>query len=1079
VAVTRRLPALAAALVAAALAGPARPALAGPAPSLFGRRLAGVTLEGTGQLLDANGRAKPVGGRELLSYLRLREGQPLTRTALRLGLTLFYQQNKDVLARVSVEGREADGGRVRLVLVAEPRRRVSQVTIRGEAGLDQNALQRAAELPPGTEFSPERVDKAATAMGLAYFRRGFRDAQIQWSARADGDDLAVAFQVSEGRPSTLVKVEFTGELGLDERELLTALDLEKNGQLSLDAVEAGVASLRARFRQRGFYRARIGPPRIQAADGRGVLQLALEAGPRFRLQVRGNRRFPHALLLDQLRYSGEEALDPAMQRELAERLRAFYELAGYPTVKVLARETERPPPTDPALPSVNERLVSFAIDEGPRAQVVAREFPGLTVFTQEEFEQRIDVALADAMPEVLQGERTQTMREVARVSGHGGAPTLESPRPLPSEVYAGGTYRAALELLTDLYKSRGYLDARVGPAELVLCSAAPDRARPPAAGGPAGNVAWQRRCEPGTALVRVPVVEGRQTTVRSVELVGAVRLGDEQRDRAITLKRGDPLSFFAVEESRAALAAAYQAEGYLFADVVDEVEVDDLAATASVKLDVHEGPRVRASRVVLQGLNPRTDRQLVLDALVLAPGDVVTPQARQLCIRNLLSLGLFTSATVKLGETPEEERQEEPEKPLVVVLREKPTVALQATGGFSAVDGPRIAAQATFNNVAGRNLTGILSAKVNNPYFPRLAEELRLCPTCPVPVDTIERRFYASLLVPAFREGGADGVLLRFDAVHENLLRPAYQLTKYALLSSADGLRLGFGAGEGGLTLLLQGELESSEFTRRRQASLALSAADRAAALLPEGTLLMASLRPTLTLDLRNDRLNPTDGFIGSVALDGAKSFGGVKRDTGEPLEVLLLRVLASGTLYRPLPVWPGRRVVLVLAGRFGGILRADGTEVVGTKRFFLGGTQTLRGFNEDNVYPQDVRENLHDAHDRCQALPSGVGCIAQIRALQANVVAPSSGGQLLVTGRAELRFALGEATDLGLFLDAGNLWSDPRKVDLTRLRSGAGVGVRFALPVGPAAIDLAANTSPDPLFAEPLFRLHLSVGLY
>lgn len=1083
--------ALAAALLLVAGAAPAG------AASLYGRRLAGIELEGTGQLLGAGG--KPIGERELHGYLRLREGQPLTRTALRLGLTTFYQQHRDVLSRVSAVARAAEGGRVKLVLVVEPLRRVRQVTVGGGRALDPNALLRAAELQTDTVFSPARLDEAAAGMALAYFREGYRDAVVRWQATPDRDDVRVAFHIDERRPTTLVKLEFSGDLGLAEPVLHAAFELEPGNRLSLRSVDAGLVELRARYRLGGFYRAKVPPPHIAAADGRGVVQLALEAGPRFRLQVRGNRRFPDDVLLGELRYAGEEPLDPAMQRDLAERLRTFYELAGHPAAKVVARESAPPRHRAPVLVEANrrvlgtatdlglapateadERLVTFIVDEGPRARVVGRRFPGATVFTREEFDQRIDVAMEDAMPATLLADRDPALLQEARLSGHADTPRTEAPRPVPAEVFAAGPYHAALDEILGLYKSRGHLDARVGPAELVLCPPVPTDEKPSNGGMLRDIDGWSGRCEPGTALVVVPVAEGRQTVVRAVTVDGAERLPVEQVDRAVTVKPDDPLSFFAVEESRSALAAAYQAEGYLFADVLDEVDIDEQAATATMRLEVHEGPQVRISRIVLQGLNPRTDRALVLRALGLKAGDVATPQARQRCVRNLLALGLFTSASVKLGETPEEERQEEPEKPLVVVLHEKPTVALQVTGGFSAVDGPRVAAQTTFNNLFGRNLTGVLSGKVNYP-LPRLLEETRICPSCPVPSDTLERRFYASLLVPTFHDGGGAARQFRLDLVHENLLRPAYQLTKNAGLGSADGFKLPLGIGAAGVTLLVQAELENSEFTRRRQTggALGLTVADRQAALLPEGTLLMASLRPTITLDARNDRLNPTAGFIGSVALDGSKSFNGRRRDTGLPFEVLLLRVLASGTGYVPLPVWPGRRVVLALTGRFGGIVKAPDSEVVGTKRFFLGGTQTLRGFNEDGVYPQDVRDTLHDAESRCLSLPSGVGCVPRIRSLQAGVVDPSEGGQLLVTGRAELRIGLGESTDLGLFLDAGNLWADPAKFDPTRLRTGAGVGVRFALPVGPAAIDVAANTAPDPLFAEPLLRLHLSVGLY
>lgn len=63
--------------------------------------------------------------------------------------------------------------------------------------------------------------------------------------------------------------------------------------------------------------------------------------------------------------------------------------------------------------------------------------------------------------------------------------------------------------------------------------------------------------------------------------------------------------------------------------------------------------------------------------------------------------------------------------------------------------------------------------------------------------------------------------------------------------------------------------------------------------------------------------------------------------------------------------------------------------------------------------------------------------------------------------------------------MDAGNLWLDPALVNLLHLRYAAGAGLRFALPIGPAAFDVGVNLNPDLVFDEPRLRVHLSVGLF
>ena len=68
---------------------------------------------------------------------------------------------------------------------------------------------------------------------------------------------------------------------------------------------------------------------------------------------------------------------------------------------------------------------------------------------------------------------------------------------------------------------------------------------------------------------------------------------------------------------------------------------------------------------------------------------------------------------------------------------------------------------------------------------------------------------------------------------------------------------------------------------------------------------------------------------------------------------------------------------------------------------------------------------------------------------------------------------------EAGLFLDAGNLWLDPARLDAGELRTNAGVGLRFVTPVGPAAFDLGFNLDPDDRINEPRYAWHFTIGLF
>jgi outer membrane translocation and assembly module TamA len=46
-------------------------------------------------------------------------------------------------------------------------------------------------------------------------------------------------------------------------------------------------------------------------------------------------------------------------------------------------------------------------------------------------------------------------------------------------------------------------------------------------------------------------------------------------------------------------------------------------------------------------------------------------------------------------------------------------------------------------------------------------------------------------------------------------------------------------------------------------------------------------------------------------------------------------------------------------------------------------------------------------------------------------------------------------------------------------LRANVGFGIRFVTPIGPAALDLGFNVTPDERINERLFAPHFTIGLF
>jgi len=122
------------------------------------------------------------------------------------------------------------------------------------------------------------------------------------------------------------------------------------------------------------------------------------------------------------------------------------------------------------------------------------------------------------------------------------------------------------------------------------------------------------------------------------------------------------------------------------------------------------------------------------------------------------------------------------------------------------------------------------------------------------------------------------------------------------------------------------------------------------------------------------------------------------------------------------------------------------------SKKFFLGGATTIRGWGRFEVSPLS---------------PSGL---------------PIGGNSLLLFS-SELRDHITGPWGAVLFLDTGNVWAESWHIRLADLRYAVGAGVRYQTPIGPLRLDWGYQLNPIPgliINGEPQtrrWRLHFSIG--
>lgn len=190
----------------------------------------------------------------------------------------------------------------------------------------------------------------------------------------------------------------------------------------------------------------------------------------------------------------------------------------------------------------------------------------------------------------------------------------------------------------------------------------------------------------------------------------------------------------------------------------------------------------------------------------------------------------------------------------------------------------------------------------------------------------------------------------------------------------------------------------------------------------------LISVGVTQTANFTDSQTAPTRGWIFTTAFDVGTIAG----------ETAFTRSVARVSWYKPIG-----KCQLSLGARVGAI-QPIAESIPIDVRFFNGGATTVRSFAERELGPKDKGGN-------------------------------PLGGEFYTAFNAEFEFPITGGLRGAVFVDAGNL-KDWRTADFGDLRYALGVGLRYALPVGPLRLDYGIN--PDRRADEDFGAFHLSFGV-
>ena len=496
-------------------------------------------------------------------------------------------------------------------------------------------------------------------------------------------------------------------------------------------------------------------------------------------------------------------------------------------------------------------------------------------------------------------------------------------------------------------------------------------------------------------FITVTVEEGERFAFGSFDVTSDIADVDpEPLKEVVDLDSGDYYDADAVDDTILALTDAVGEQGYAFVDVRPRVSRNPETLTIDLTFEIGEAPKVYVERVDIRG-NVRTLDRVLRREFLLVEGDAFNSTRLRRSRDRLRGLGFFSN--VDVNNVP----GSSPDRTVIEVdVTEQSTGEVTLGAGFSTASGALAEVGIAERNLLGRGQD--IRASVI------LAEE--------------ESGFDFSFTEPYFLDRDLSGGIDLFHRIEDNQDESSFDLRE-----TGGALRLGYDIND---------SWRQSVFYRLERVEITDVDADASRIIRDqEGESTRSIIGQALTLDRRNSRVEPTDGFITTWSTDLA-GFGG---------DVTFVRTTLEGRYYQSIT----DDILGIISGEVGTIIGLD-DDVRITDRFFLGG-DSLRGFENAGVGPRDISVADEDA----------------------------LGGQQIARGSIEVIFPLGLPEEFGIkgaaFTDFGTLTeiddSGAGLVDTGSLRASVGVGVNWVSPFGPIRIDFSQAVLKEDHDQEEFFR--------
>jgi outer membrane protein insertion porin family len=579
--------------------------------------------------------------------------------------------------------------------------------------------------------------------------------------------------------------------------------------------------------------------------------------------------------------------------------------------------------------------------------------------------------------------------------------------------FTGGAYEPDkilddYEAILKMYAREGYVKAKLDNVGLEAWG---DRGREVVRNSTTFDEANKR------IVLRFKVDEGIQFRLGGITITGNTLFSDAELRERVDSLQAKVFNQDQWDADLARLRSAYSEKGYIYANVQPEYKWDEEAGTVSAVLTIQESTKAYIEEIRIRG-NDTTKDKVIRRMINLKEGDAFDAEAVNKTRMKIYNLGFFENVAVDTQPGSEMDK-------LILIFDvspERKTGTLSLGAGYSSVEG----------------LVGFLQVSQNNLFGNGQAVSAQW--------DFGDRKSSYSL---SFTEPWLMDKPISFGVdIYRTLRTQAYNSQGYDQTSTGGSLRLGYTLDD-----------VWKVFSTYRYQSDETSNVSSSLVGIIGGVENISSITPSLVRDTRDNIFDASRGSYNILSVQLAGAYLGGDKHFYKPVY--------DSRVFFTTPAIFGQRwmnnFVLGLHGRVGYATpydsgyagaRAGGSgsgDVPISERFFMGGTDTVRGYYE--------------------------------RSLGASLV---GGGLFTLLTNVEYGFKPAPPIKLRLFYDSGNAWTHMDEVNWQRLYlyPSWGFGMLFTIPTSVIQIRLdwgfpllAPSEKPNDPLIQQGGRIHFNIG--